>query len=473
MHRTAVSLLGGGVLVAILPVLFTNVFVDAYKYIYEIHPKTQSIYVLIFLSFAPLGISYYFLLKDLIQFYFIANLPSDAPDAYFFPRYVLTGLNLPLDELKDRASLIDPLVINPSYARFFLPAGGSQYRAFGDILRRNEGKSLIRGFRGANLEEAPDAPTRWRNRIYVGLRLAGSDDRSLVREVAKMELSLARHALLLRDIVLRYIKAFMLFLMTLLLTYSISLWGRALDANRGGNSDAIYPIGALPVDLGQWVVISFLAWSILSPYFVTLPMRWISKGKSEEADPPEIREPALAVFEQFVVAICSVALLISAVQLVVSANINLVVSVVLVLACSPLIIYWYNYSFKGTNLRSILTILGIFKEKDVGIERAQTPPTRTMRAAIVNIVFIPLFAVLCVAYIIFNFWLIRIDIPRRLGITINVDDFWILSGSLILPGLVMVWYIVFSGTLIKHLRVLRGRSRRQGTTGGSNAGAEE
>jgi len=105
------------------------------------------------------------LLQELTRFFFHANHIAGARGTTFTPRWTLTGLHLPLDELGA-----------PS--------------------------------REALLERRAD-PTN------IEL-LAGVKDRSLVDEVAKVEYGMARRVLRVQVIVLRYIKALLVVLVTLL-----------------------------------------------------------------------------------------------------------------------------------------------------------------------------------------------------------------------------------------------------------------
>jgi hypothetical protein len=97
------------------------------------------------------------------------------------------------------------------------------------------------------------------NRFNAALGLAGMRDRSLIDEVAKSEASLVRHALGLRRLLLRYMKALLMFIATALFSFFVV----AVT-----NSDEITPkVASLVLGSG------YLAWSVATFWLVKTPIR--------------------------------------------------------------------------------------------------------------------------------------------------------------------------------------------------------
>jgi hypothetical protein len=101
---------------------------------------------------------------------------------------------------------------------------------------------------------------------YVAFGLAGLKDRPLLEEVAKMEISLVRHGLHLRRLVLRYLKAFLLFIFT-----SLVLLAASSSAGLSGITSKGPEAWQMAVLFFAFCVLGYVA-----PLLIRWPIRWIA-----------------------------------------------------------------------------------------------------------------------------------------------------------------------------------------------------
>lgn len=138
-------------------------------------------------------------------------------------------------------------------------------------------------------------------RLAIAFGLAGVDRRSLIEEAAKSELSLVRHALLLRRLVLRYMKALIAIIITACTSYLVIA---ILSAKIDGISDRATAL----------ILIGFVyqGWGLATALLVRLPIFWIwgryipSARRSDAA-----KDPHLVRFEWFVYAFSIITVLLA------------------------------------------------------------------------------------------------------------------------------------------------------------------
>ena len=210
VHRVATALLSGAGLMVLLPAIARDSIVSVIRTLVSgdldlAHVCLLAAMVaLLALPFAALWL----VLRDLTLFYFHAqHLAHDGHDV-FTPRFTLTGIRLPSDELgaagrdelttvRASAANIDLLVPSNDLARSRIDR---QLDAYGGLGRHDVDGDLGRA--GGLFE------------------LTASRDRSLIEEVAKIEYGIARHILRVQVIVLRYVKALLAFLTTALAVFA-------------------------------------------------------------------------------------------------------------------------------------------------------------------------------------------------------------------------------------------------------------
>ena len=97
------------------------------------------------------------------------------------------------------------------------------------------------------------------DRFNAALGLAGVVDRTLAQEVAKTEVSLVRHGLKLRQLVLRYFQALLILIWTSLVTFLMLPFLEYNDR---------FPMLIV-------FAIAYFIWSALAPFVIQLPLYWI------------------------------------------------------------------------------------------------------------------------------------------------------------------------------------------------------
>jgi hypothetical protein len=288
MHRIAGAFLGGAGLLFLLPVFFRDYPRDlAGAFSMELFPgrghwvAALSMSALLLVSLALPVYSLYLLMKDIVLFYFIGHSPGFSDD-HFYPRFALTAIAFPPDEsprikhdiLENERSL--DLV---TFAVPFSP----HVQTFDFDKWRQLGRSLLSPSRTVD-EGASDR----HKRFMVAVGQAGLIDRDLVGEVAKMEVSLVRHNVHLRRLVLRYAKALLLMIWTIIVSFSIAL---SFSLMRGS--------GAFQY-AWMWVVVFYGVWLIGTPRVVRMPIDWIYEWANRNTKKEDIvrNDPELTHFEK-------------------------------------------------------------------------------------------------------------------------------------------------------------------------------
>ena len=333
-HRVAAAFLSGAGLLALFPfiatqgvTIVTTSLVDFWflmaespsehrlHYCMLLIPVTFSTLLLLGVPLLALAL----LLKDLIQFYFSPNVPgSPEPKKGFFPRFALTGITFAKDESDPVRQTIWHQQSREHNLHFVLPYREQRWReilpAARDMLQAAQEKNNASDALGSAKQPYPRADIVQQHVDEIGRRstgpgttentiqeeqdkvrtfhgsfyLAGAADRSLEEEVTKMETSLVRHNLALRRLMLRYVKALVLFIVA---TLAILLLASAF--NRSGNDIAQFVSERTQVLVG----IALALFAFFAPYGVRRPIVWIFEYASEHKL-PWIREPDLVSFER-------------------------------------------------------------------------------------------------------------------------------------------------------------------------------
>lgn len=209
------------------------------------------------------------LLRDLVEFYFAPRFLSN--DNVQITRFSLAGLSFAFDEsIEAKARILAYATSHPAYNRFVLGDAGSASRRSarqiydssksGNIafpMRRELARELEK--RAGQAGPAPDEPIEAEFSM-IAASIAGSLDISLTEEVARVEASIERHVLGLRRLVLRYMKALLLFVWTTLATLIVV---------------AIFTSGASPRTHLIAAFIAYELWALSAIVVVRWPRRWI------------------------------------------------------------------------------------------------------------------------------------------------------------------------------------------------------
>lgn len=288
IHRIAGLFLNGAGLLFLLPVLLRDTVRDISQVVIrEIMPtilyftgqsSNSDLSVWAFLAYIAISFPFlisvllpiyalYMLFKDIIQFYFSGHHAS-FPDGPFIPRFSLSALAFPRDESPIVKRDVMRLEYTPEYERFTIPFDSKEKKYFEELhSKSNEAVSpttrkIEQMERDGVFDEAHPRPHDAEIRsLNTALGLAGLIDSTLVEQVAKMELSLTRHLLHLRRIVLRYVKSLILFVSTTFASFVM--------ASFATNEVMPQPLYLLILSVG------YLVWAVATQIFIRKPIEWI------------------------------------------------------------------------------------------------------------------------------------------------------------------------------------------------------
>ena len=252
------------------------------------------------------------LLRDLVQFYFSPRFLEIDPIK--ITRFSLAGITLPYDEgIEAKAQVISLKSKDPSYGQFML--GGTSEKtvklAHKESLRGQCAFPLRLAIMNSLDRKQRTLEMSTSDKVGVALSLAGSLDRTLVSEVARMESSVCRHVLLLIKLVLRYSKALILFVWTTLCLLFVS---SIINIQDKVLSDLYKVIIALGI---------YSVWSLSSIVLVRMPVRWIEillPVTERSRNLTIFRDPDLKEFENRVTLMFLLASIISIVLAIIAAR---------------------------------------------------------------------------------------------------------------------------------------------------------
>jgi hypothetical protein len=265
MHRVASALLSGAGLMVLLPAVERDAVIDVLRSLLTGDVEvtklllTLAVGLMLLLPFTALSM----VLRDLIHFYFHSNHVQTATGDVFTPRFTLTGLQMPADELGESSSRdLAREREDPRTIELLVPAND---RSRADIDQR----IVAYGGLGAEVTDLDD-----RSRASALFVLAASRPRDLLNEVAKIEHGMARHVLRTQTIVLRYVKALLVLLTTAMATFSCAAVVDGKSTLLGGDQ--------------VWLAGILLVWAPMVILAVTSPVRWLdrllrSEGAAETA----------------------------------------------------------------------------------------------------------------------------------------------------------------------------------------------
>lgn len=253
IHRTATALLSGAGVLVLIPSVGRDSIVNVLQALLSSteSPMHLALAALVVLMLALALVVVWQLLQELTRFFFHANHLSGPQGTTFTPRFTLTGLHLPIDELSPatRQALLERRA-DRSNIELLVPSNDESRRRIDAQIAAYEGL--------ASLTPATDA-----SRAEDLLLLAGVKDRPLVDEVAKVEYGMARHVLRIQVIVLRYIKALLVVLTTML---TVFVMAAVVDG------DAAVSAGS-----EHWIVCLLALWCPSVVFAASSPVRWLER----------------------------------------------------------------------------------------------------------------------------------------------------------------------------------------------------
>lgn len=253
LHRVATALLSGAGLVVLLPAIARDAIMAVVNALtIGIDPVRIALLVAVIpmLGFPLLALG--LLLKELTRFYFHSHHIAGESGAVFTPRFTLTGLRIPRGELgPDAQRSLEDIRLHDAQIDLVVPPSAAGRNA---VDRRLLGYGMASGDDRQRAE---------------GLhQFVASVDRDLLTEVAKVEAGMVRHLLRLQVVVLRYVKALGVFVVTVLAVFAgAAVVERASEQMTTGRADS-----ALVV-LGVIV----LVWAPVIGVVVASPVRWVEQ----------------------------------------------------------------------------------------------------------------------------------------------------------------------------------------------------
>jgi hypothetical protein len=302
MHRIAGAFLSGAGLLVLLPVFLRDAVQNlAQLFLQGLAVPSPQNSVLLLCALIPVALSFlvpisslWFLLRDLVHFYFLPHklqfwqglppLASQTPKEPMHPRFSITGLSAHVIGDTGIIAKVAEAQKNSNLVNFVLPYSDRDTAHIKDLIVETGGRVIPPGRGQLGRTYAKDNITDW-DQFNAVLGLAGVTDLSLVQEVAKLEASLARHAIALRRLVLRYMKAILAFTWTTLATFVAT---SVTTAGTGWAIEARY----------AGLLLIYFVWALVVYFAVKLPVHWIVSA----GDPGRelLRDQELLHFEKLV-----------------------------------------------------------------------------------------------------------------------------------------------------------------------------
>ena len=313
MHRVAGVFVSGAGLLTLIPFLLKDVFIEIINFIrFSNDNNWINIVSSVILFFLATTIfisctSLFLLFKDLVLFYFSPNDESEI-NSYFIPRFALSALSIPLAEGENdknniaRTNIIKDIFLAQykQFFRFLLPKDANVISNY-DIIYGLAPK-IISEERNTVFNELEPILSKEKtyNKNYViacltALGMSGVKDRTYLEEVARLEISLARHANNLRRLVLRYFKSVLLIGIRILLIFGIGFYIKTFNeapsyliTNISAKSSTItQQAKQLPPILPyRALLFTFLLITGISPHIMRYPLNWIHKLSFEKNSSP-------------------------------------------------------------------------------------------------------------------------------------------------------------------------------------------
>jgi len=320
LHRVATAFISGAGLLLLIPVFVKDAVDNLLSVLLtQAHNQFDSmgligliltgllyaclLYPLLLSLIIPLyGV--YLLLKDIIHFYFTIYTPGFSENL-LNPTFALTGVMFSNDESPAGKLGVMRYQYEATQHGFMIPFSQERLELYFDGLIEASGGAIIPESRQLNrLQEMNVLPQTYDvegvNRFNAALGIARSIDRTMEQEVAVTEMSLVRHVLYLRRLVLRYVKTLLMFIWTMLVAFML------------------LPLLKEP-RIPTFVILSlgYLVWSLSVMRIMQWPLDWIYHHRHEDKMPPQV-DPQLTMMQEQVRRFCTGAIATSSVALILS-----------------------------------------------------------------------------------------------------------------------------------------------------------
>lgn len=274
IHRVGTALLSGAGLMVLLPAVQRDSFVSVIRAL--VAGDLDAVHILLAIAMTVMValpiVALWILVRELTRFYFHANHIQHETGEAFTPRFTLTALRLPADELGERTTADLEAARADSHAVELLVPSNEESRRRIDRELAAYGLGIT-----ADDPASQEADTARATALF---ELVASRPRTLAEEVAKIEFGLARHVMRAQVVVLRYVKALLALLTTAMAVFAAAAVVDGLVEVR-------------PPDM-VWLASIVMAWAPGVVFAVTSPVRWLERLLRNEgathtavADDPE------------------------------------------------------------------------------------------------------------------------------------------------------------------------------------------
>lgn len=213
-----------------------------------------------------LGIPVYallLLLKDIVHFYFTLYAPGFAATLHH-PTFSMSAIAFSSDEsARVKKEVMRQQYADPERMKYMIPFSDAKREKYFDHLIENTHGEIIPASRRLEQLQALDVlpegcDLQTVQRFDVAMGIARALDRTLVEEVAYAEMAQVRNILYLRRLLLRYMKALLMFIWTMMVVFMM------LPFLKSGRFSPL-----IVMSLG------YLLWSITVMRVVRQPLYWV------------------------------------------------------------------------------------------------------------------------------------------------------------------------------------------------------
>lgn len=217
----------------------------------EADPLRWTLAVMVGATLTLSFVMIWLLLEEIARFYFHANHVTSVRGTTFTPRFTLTSLRAPHDEFGAGATReLELRRGDPTNIELLVPANDAARRSIDATVAAYDG---LQG----------EQPATDISRAAALVQLAGVRDRDLLSEVVKVEYGMARHVIRVQVIVLRYIKALLAVIVTLVATFVMSA--------------AVESSPTVDTSVERWVLAAVLVWCPAVLFVAAAPVRWLGR----------------------------------------------------------------------------------------------------------------------------------------------------------------------------------------------------
>ncbi len=310
LHRIATAFIGGAGLLLLIPVFFKDAFDNLLSVMLSQlgnHFPAQGnagmvltiiLYVCVayplFLSLVIPLYGVYLLLKDIIHFYFTIYTPG-FPENLLNPTFALTGVMFSTDESPSGQREVMRYQYDATQMGFMIPFSKERKELYFDSIIANTNEDIIPATRRIDvLEEMNVLPENFDaanvKRFNAALGIARSIDRTLAQEVAVTEMSLVRHVLYLRRLMLRYVKTLLMFIWTTVISFVI------LPFTKDSHFSPFIVLA-----------LGYVVWSLAVRWILDFPLYWIYRHRRSDEALDHV-DPQLRLMQDVISPYCKLAI---------------------------------------------------------------------------------------------------------------------------------------------------------------------